>query len=46
MICDWIGISFEDEMLELRSRNAADPQQKKQKGISRSSVGNYAFNFK
>ena len=42
MICDWLGLSFEDEMLVLTSRNAADPQQKKQKGISASSVGNYA----
>ena len=42
MICNWLGISFEENMIELTSRNAADANQKKQKGISGSSVGNYS----
>ena len=40
-ICNWFGITYQKEMLELHSRNTADHEQKNQKGISSSSMGNY-----
>lgn len=41
MICDWLDIKFEEEMLNSTYRNSADPALKSKKGISKSSVGNY-----
>mgnify|MGYP006428302181 CR=1 FL=1 len=40
-ICEWLGVDFQDQMLDLKARNSADQSLKKQKGISRSSIGNY-----
>lgn len=40
-ICDWLHIEFQPQILELKARNSADQNIKREKGISGSSVANF-----
>ncbi len=41
-ICNWLNISYQPQMLELKARNSSDINVKKEKGISNSSVANFS----
>ncbi len=41
-ICNWLDIDFQPQMLDLKARNSADQNIKREKGISNSSVANFS----
>ncbi|MGX1024727.1 sulfotransferase family protein [Psychroflexus sp. MBR-150] len=41
-ICDWLDIDFQPQMLDLKARNSADQNIKREKGVSNSSVANFS----
>ncbi len=45
-ICEWLGIEFQSEMLDLSARNSSDQNQVKEKGVTGSSIKKYKSNLK